>query len=318
MAKPLKADGSSSKSKKSGVNGDGKKRRKSVDNQKGSSAGNQMAHKDSSSSGPPGSNEPRIDDTLERNFGILKSVPKHPRTRKLIKKALNESLFMHQGDEHRDKILKIMYEIKAAAGDTVVNEGDPATNFYVIGSGKFQVSNNGNVGKVLVAGESFNQEVLVRSENQKYTVIALKPGTLWTIDRTTFFQALDELCDIRRAATFMKTTPVFSKVKKEVLLSLAEKKRSLKFSEGQVVARNSGAKKKIYIIESGEAILSVDGKEIKRLSSRCHFVEPDPVIPNGTFTAAGDLKCMAFTANAVEKICGSKGVLIKKKLKDAA
>src|SRR5258708_3306311 len=149
----------------------------------------------------PNRHRPRLEvitcETYEPSEESMKepiAIPKSPQTRELIDNAIRDDQVLGSySEDPRNIVIDIMSEQKVSAGEILFREGDPATNFYVIETGKFLISAKDKADEILVAGMGFNSIALQYIQKQKSTVTALEPGTLWTVDRVTCNRALIDL-----------------------------------------------------------------------------------------------------------------------------
>jgi CRP-like cAMP-binding protein len=236
------------------------------------------------------------------------AVPEVPKTRAIIERAISRLNYLNE--EQRNVILDLMYERKVNTGEVIVKEGDRANQLYVIESGKFQVSAKGISYETLEARESFNDFALLRIDEQYYTVTAVEPGNLWTIDRENFSHTIIDIAFDYHTLLLnsLRSIPSLSILTDETLFSLAAFMDRSEFSNGQVIVRGDFVKTHLYIIKSGEAILKVEGKDIKKLYSGDYFLEPGRIgrhFPQAsTIVANGDVKCFVLSARLFGEIMG--------------
>jgi CRP-like cAMP-binding protein len=93
----------------------------------------------------------------------------------------------------REQVLRTAREQTYAAGEVVVNEGDPATRLYLISSGtaRVEVASAGKVG-TLKAGDFFGELALIEEHGRTATVIAETELTCILISAWEFKASLEE------------------------------------------------------------------------------------------------------------------------------
>jgi CRP-like cAMP-binding protein len=241
--------------------------------------------------------------------------PKGSSTRKFIEGVIKFTNFGHFDQEKLRRVVDIMYERKVEAGETVFVQGDPANQFYIIETGKFQISADGKMYQILGPKLSFNEHALVRIANQSYTVTALESGILWTMDRITFNRTLADLeyNIIMSGLSSLCSIPQFSMLTGDVLLSLAKIMERREFSKGQFIAVGEYDDNELYIIESGGANLTVCRENIKKLSAGDYFMGPGSIRRHhpieSIVVADSEVKCL--------KLSGSRfGLIMGKALKE--
>jgi hypothetical protein len=75
-------------------------------------------------------------------------------------------------------------------GEVVVTQGDPGTEFYVVGSGTFDVDIDGHARPSLTEGEGFGEIALLHSVPRTATVTATTDGRLLVVRSTDFLAAV--------------------------------------------------------------------------------------------------------------------------------
>jgi len=75
-------------------------------------------------------------------------------------------------------------------GEVVVHQGEPGTEFYVVGSGLFDVDIDGHARPSLSEGEGFGEIALLHSVPRTATVTAATTGRLLVVRSTDFLAAV--------------------------------------------------------------------------------------------------------------------------------
>jgi len=104
----------------------------------------------------------------------------------------NPSIFMQLPFENVEMAFKKMREIDVSAGDEVITQGDPAELFYIIGTGRAEVLQQGIYDNeqlkvaVLGIGDHFGDEALIHGGARNATVRMLEDGRLWVLEKGDF------------------------------------------------------------------------------------------------------------------------------------
>jgi CRP-like cAMP-binding protein len=95
-----------------------------------------------------------------------------------------------------DELLRRFERVQAARGERVIREGDEGDYYYVIESGRFQVSRTVGGAEVVLAelktGDAFGEEALVSEAKRNATVTALTDGHLLRLNNAHFNELLRE------------------------------------------------------------------------------------------------------------------------------
>jgi hypothetical protein len=122
--------------------------------------------------------------------GTYPIVPKDPEAEQAIEEASrNCVLFSGLGAAEARSVVDAMFEVKAAAGQTLIHEGDKGDNFYIVQSGTYAVFLKAVPGKSVknyAAGDAFGELALMYNCPRAATVKCTGSGTLWALDRSTF------------------------------------------------------------------------------------------------------------------------------------
>jgi CRP-like cAMP-binding protein len=84
-------------------------------------------------------------------------------------------------------------QLEVDAGTSVVTEGEPGREFFVIGSGRAKVTRNGRKLNELAPGDHFGELALLVDTPRTATVTALEPLELVVLHRPDFIAALDKV-----------------------------------------------------------------------------------------------------------------------------
>ena len=89
-----------------------------------------------------------------------------------------------------EQLAQLLSERRVAPGETVVRQGEPGDEFFLVSEGRVRVSVDGASAGELGPGEGFGEIALLRDVPRTATVEAVAPTTLFALDRSEFMSAL--------------------------------------------------------------------------------------------------------------------------------
>ena len=89
-----------------------------------------------------------------------------------------------------ERLAMKLQPLEFPAGTTVITEGDIGDRYYVLASGAAEVIIDGAIRSSLGPGEGFGEIALLRDVPRTATVMMTEPGTLFSLDRESFLDAV--------------------------------------------------------------------------------------------------------------------------------
>lgn len=89
-----------------------------------------------------------------------------------------------------EQLALALVERRAAAGETIIRQGDPGDDFYLVAAGRVRVTVDGAPAGELGPGEGFGEIALLRDTPRTATVEAVDETSLLLLDRQEFRSAL--------------------------------------------------------------------------------------------------------------------------------
>jgi MFS family permease len=99
-----------------------------------------------------------------------------------------------------EQLALLLSERSAAAGETIVRQGEAGDDFFLISAGRVRVNVDGAPAGELGPGEGFGEIALLRDVPRTATVEALEETTLYALDRAEFLSALSGHAESAAAA----------------------------------------------------------------------------------------------------------------------
>jgi CRP-like cAMP-binding protein/Zn-dependent protease len=158
------------------------------------------------------------------------------------------------------------------AGEPVYRAGDPATDFYIIDSGVFEVQPAGHPRQRLGSGEYFGEQALILDGSRESAVVAAESGRLFAIDRDSFHATLEHDVEIRdriranlRYRHELAAMPLFrhlTATERDLLLEYFE---PLTAEHGTEIVTEGERGDRFYLIRTGTVRVLKQGSEVARL-----------------------------------------------------
>ena len=80
-----------------------------------------------------------------------------------------------------------MFEVSCTKGEVIIQQGDVGDSFYIVESGLFQISKDGERRVTLRAGDTFGDVVLITQTTARTaTAVCEEDGKLWLLDSQAY------------------------------------------------------------------------------------------------------------------------------------
>jgi len=173
--------------------------------------------------------------------------------------------------------------VEVSAGGTVLRQGEPGESFYVVASGHAEVTLDGfSVGRI-GPGADFGARALLRGAPRSATVTALTDMVLYAVDAVSFLSAItgrppEELTEAdfevgrrsfdptgRPVAEVLGGLACLHDVAPEQLERLGTAAVLEQWKPGTVIVGPGEPSDALYVLMSGTAQTSVDGRQVSEL-----------------------------------------------------
>lgn len=213
--------------------------------------------------------------------GGLLGVDRHAETRSRPLAALRRApSFRGLSMLALENIAARLQQMTVSAGAVIVREGDVGDRFYLVDSGRAEVTISGFRVAVVGEGGSFGEKALLRGTPRSATVTALEPTALWFLDGADFVAAVTGF-EGPVAHRVQRTTglslvevlagvPLFAGIDHRVLAALGE---LISPAGGEEIVRQGEPGDRFYVLIEGEARVTVDGLEAGTLEAGDWFGE---------------------------------------------
>jgi len=205
-------------------------------------------------------------------------------------------------------------------GETVVAEGEPATAYFVIASGRARVLTTGNDGRevslnVLSTGDAFGELALVQHTPRSASVRASTPLRVFRLDRSVFLallrvhpalgEALGIDARVLRQRDFLRQHPAFAGLPHERLVEFVAGLAEVPLADGEIAPRAGREPARMYLVMSGRlAAIHADGQELYRLHAGDVFGDPGLRDDGGrpAFRALGEARLLYLDSEWLQRL----------------
>jgi cAMP-dependent protein kinase regulator len=215
-------------------------------------------------------------------------------------------------------VLDAMFETVVNPGDFVIRQGDDGDNFYVIDSGKYDVSVNvnGEEKKVHTFEDkgSFGELALLYNMPRSASVMAVTKGSLWAMDRNSFRRIVLKSAFKKRKMyeELLENVPILKSLEHYERSNLADALMSKTFKDGVCIIQQGDEADGMFFLEKGVirvTIINPDGveEELGQHSKGKYFgelalIENQPRSAN--VYAVGDIKVAFLERESFERLLG--------------
>jgi cGMP-dependent protein kinase 1 len=195
---------------------------------------------------------------LDANY-IKPVIPKEVAVKDMIRSALqNNALFSALGSSAIEDIVDAMESKSVSVGVTIINQGEPGDNFYVIESGTFDIIVNGK--KVADWGEgtknrAVGELALMYNSPRAATVTASTDAIVWQIGRQTFRSVIAQSAyqTHQHMKEFLKRG-LLEDLSDAQLDKVADSASRISFKRGDQIIKKGEAGEVFYVIEKGSVV----------------------------------------------------------------
>lgn len=205
-------------------------------------------------------------------------------------------------------------ECSAASGEVIVRQGEPGDRFYLIESGRVEVSVDGFSVAVIGPGGSFGEKAMLRDTPRSATVTALESSAMWFLEAADFIAAATgsessaaRLPPRSRAATVedvLAAVPLFGGIDRR---GLAARGQIEEVRTGVAIVTEGESGHRFYVLLEGEAEVTIAGRAIRTLVAGDCFGEISllhNVTRTATVTAMGQARLWTLERDVFLAILG--------------
>jgi cAMP-dependent protein kinase regulator len=238
-------------------------------------------------------------------------APKSVGTVDVLMSAIRQvDLFSFLQDDQRSMLINAMVKREYVRGDVVFRENSPPSDFFIIESGEFVVTNQGTESIHLAAGQYFGEQALIYGVSQRRSIVCVSDTAVcWAIDQRAYLSLLKShhLEKRRKFESVLETVPILKPLQPPQISLVADALRAVDAVEGSEVVRQGEPGDEFYIVLEGECIVQKDGQEIGRIGPGKYFgelalIKHEPRA--ATIIAGAGCKLVKLTATSFTRLLG--------------
>lgn len=257
----------------------------------------------------------------------------HPKTdaqRVQLSEAVKPVLLFRNLDSNQlTDVLDAIFEKNVEENEVVIQQGEDGDNFYVVGSGVYNIildSPTGpkTVGKYDNKG-SFGELALLYNMPRAATIQAVTSGQLWCMDRTTFRRIILRSAYQKRKMyeSLLATVPLLTHLDDNERTNLADALASQEYNNGDKIIKQGDPGDGMYFLESGTAdvVVKNNGEEkmVKEYHKGDYFGELALITHNpraATISAKDSVRVAFLDVLAFERLLGPCREIMKDRIPD--
>lgn len=236
---------------------------------------------------------------------------KLPRDLDLISNALNSHfIFTSLSSENRSVVISQMKHYSMLGKEVVFEQGCPGNLFFVVCTGKLEVTVNSKRVNILGPGDSFGELALLHDSPRSASVATLEKVSMWGLDRKSFRMAVESVNaqNYKENQHFIESVPLFSILTNMQKDSLVGSLSTLKFRPNDVIVNEGDPGDLFYIIKEGTVNCVKKGQKIREMGKGEFFGEQALLYNTqrtATVIAITEVKCVAVSRNKLTIALGN-------------
>ena len=156
----------------------------------------------------------------------------------MLSKTISQHFLLYRLPKHeRERMIDYLETYECEANIEIFKKGDPASLFFIIRSGKVEItskSDSKNNKIVLERGNFFGDLALIYASNRSAGVKSITPCTFYCISHVLFRRAVQDIVkrNYEQSKVFIDKIPLFRFLTKREKNAVAYNTLLLKFEEG--------------------------------------------------------------------------------------
>uniref|UniRef100_A0A183BVA2 cGMP-dependent protein kinase n=1 Tax=Globodera pallida TaxID=36090 RepID=A0A183BVA2_GLOPA len=202
---------------------------------------------------------------LDQHKATLQHHSKSAGCKQLIRDAVQKNDFLRQlAKEQIIELVECMFEMRARAGQWVIQEGEPGDRLYVIAEGQLQVSREGQSLGVMNPGVAMGELAILYNCERTASIQAITDCVLFCLDRSVFQMITMRLGMERHAQlmNFLHKVEIFVGLPEDRLSKMADVMDQDYYAAEHYIIREGEKGDTFFVINSGQVRVtqSIEGE----------------------------------------------------------
>ncbi|KAL3080697.1 hypothetical protein niasHT_033254 [Heterodera trifolii] len=202
---------------------------------------------------------------LDQHKATLQHHTKSAGSKQLIRDAVQKNDFLRQlAKEQIIELVECMFEMRARAGQWVIQEGEPGDRLFVIAEGQLQVSREGQSLGVLNPGVAMGELAILYNCARTASIQAISDCVLFCLDRSVFQMITMRLGMERHAQlmNFLHKVEIFAALPEDRLSKMADVMDQDYYAAEHHIIREGEKGDTFFVINSGQVRItqSIEGE----------------------------------------------------------
>jgi cGMP-dependent protein kinase len=176
----------------------------------------------------------------------------------LLKASITKmtKIFKELDEEQLESVVAGMWRVDVKKGESIIRQGDPGDNFYVVEKGEFDIWKNGEKVNYASSGICFGELALMYNAPRAATVTALCDSVVWCVDRFSFRTILRDKSKqkLEEYDQLLKNVPILQSLLPFERIKVAEALDEISFPDKAVIVKQGDPGDAFYIIKKGTVI----------------------------------------------------------------
>lgn len=223
-----------------------------------------------------------IDPKAKIDTSAIKVVPKDDAVKQhIVSTVASNLLFKALDAQQMEAVVMSMEEVKVAAGEAVIKQGDEGNHFYIVDSGTFDCyvkkPDDGleEPGKKVLdygRGQTFGELALMYNTPRAASVVATSEAVLWAMDRETFRTVILQMMSAKRLRfeALLETVPLLRSMEAYERTAVADAFEERTYAAGEAIVTEGEQGDTFYMLCSGTAVAAKQGPDGKKKVHEYH------------------------------------------------